>query len=472
MRQPDDEEDDEEGESLELENDRPLSSKPRLNGTRPMGVKNTKTNGNARAAATEEEEEESILQGHADDGEDSMQLINESLQALDDSEEEQPEEDQEEEDDVRPVRKRARPKKDSVRSSGGRRREEEVDDTDADAEINVRSRRRGGPGKNGQVNQSKKRARPTVASSDQRGIEDDEGAESLRSKRHKTSAKAPLKAPAIGRGKQGRRAPAADPDTSLAEVTRGPPLPRSRGLVSIHRNASDLQTTRSGRHSIKPVEYWRGERVEFEMRTEGNEDVFRRDGRKMILPTIKEVIRIEKEEVKVKSSKRGTKPKANTAKKRARSSSPGLGYGLGGPPDEDELEEWERVPGRLAGEVVVWDNHDEWSPPAPGDEAEVMSDNIAVSAAGVVTKDIKDATFKFAKTMNTPFMGTGIVDLPPGAEKKTKNSRKMQMAFFVFFGKVVVTVHETEFVISTGGHWFVPRGKLRTLPICDGVFPC
>lgn len=76
--------------------------------------------------------------------------------------------------------------------------------------------------------------------------------------------------------------------------------------------------------------------------------------------------------------------------------------------------------------------------------------------------------------MTLPFFGSGIVELPPEGFKRAKNSRKMQMVFFVHQGKVLVTVgppalenggtgndaETNEFAISKGGVWVVPRGKL------------
>jgi centromere protein C len=53
-----------------------------------------------------------------------------------------------------------------------------------------------------------------------------------------------------------------------------------------------------------------------------------------------------------------------------------------------------------------------------------------------------------------------MVDLPPGAVKKPKNSRKMQMVFFVYYGRVQVTVNDNVFRIGKGGMWQVPRGNL------------
>lgn len=66
--------------------------------------------------------------------------------------------------------------------------------------------------------------------------------------------------------------------------------------------------------------------------------------------------------------------------------------------------------------------------------------------------------------MTLPFFGSGVVELPPEGFKRAKNSRRMQMVFFVHEGKVLVQVgpagtEGNEFAISKGGVWVVPRGK-------------
>jgi centromere protein C len=91
--------------------------------------------------------------------------------------------------------------------------------------------------------------------------------------------------------------------------------------------------------------------------------------------------------------------------------------------------------------------------------SEEVEEEIALSSTAIVTRDISGAGFKFAKTLTMPFFGSGVVDLPPGSVKKPKNSRKMQMMFFVFYGRVEVTVNESTFRIGKGGMWQVPRGK-------------
>jgi hypothetical protein len=99
-----------------------------------------------------------------------------------------------------------------------------------------------------------------------------------------------------------------------------------------------------------------------------------------------------------------------------------------------------------------------------------------------VTRDVAGSAFQYAKIMTLPFFGSGIVELPPEGFKRAKNSRKMQMVFFVHQGKVLVTVgppalenggagndaETNEFAISKGGVWVVPRGMSPncSFPFC------
>ena len=86
-------------------------------------------------------------------------------------------------------------------------------------------------------------------------------------------------------------------------------------------------------------------------------------------------------------------------------------------------------------------------------------------------RDIAGADFKFAKTLTLDFFGSGMVDLPPGCVKRMKNSRRMQMVFFVFYGRVMVNVGTppTKFSIGKGGQWQVPRGKAH---LFESIYFC
>ncbi|KAK0881370.1 mitotic fidelity of chromosome transmission-related protein, partial [Friedmanniomyces endolithicus] len=86
----------------------------------------------------------------------------------------------------------------------------------------------------------------------------------------------------------------------------------------------------------------------------------------------------------------------------------------------------------------------------------------------IITRDVPGSEFKYAKILTLPFFGTGLVEIPPEGFKRAKNSRKMQMVFFVYEGKVLVEIgaqglleggegSANEFAITKGGVWVVPR---------------
>ncbi|TQS35813.1 hypothetical protein Golomagni_03755 [Golovinomyces magnicellulatus] len=226
----------------------------------------------------------------------------------------------------------------------------------------------------------------------------------------------------------------------------GPPLPRSKGLVILRRETvkdnKEIFQTRYGRNSIKPLAFWSNEKVEFEDEEPPTKDLTADfAGRK-----IKHIIRSE--EIIKPTTREKTKSRNSKPKKRKRVS------GSVSDDEEDDIEPWEADPGRIVAEVRNWDPDDR-----SGSQAEEREEEIALSSAAIITRDIANASFRFAKTLTLPFFGAGMVDLPPGSEKKQKNSRKMQMAFFVFYGKVQVTVNDNVFRISKGGMWQVPRGN-------------
>lgn len=240
-----------------------------------------------------------------------------------------------------------------------------------------------------------------------------------------------------------RMAPISEVDSP--QVHRGPPIPRNNGLFILRRETvaagAGMNRTRSGRNSIKPLAFWKNERVEYdddETVPDGTH------GAKILLPSIKEVIRADEVEQEKHSRSRSTKSSKGKSKKRARVEVE----------EDSETEEWESQPGRIEGSVRTWDPEDQ-----VGENAEETVEDLAFSSAAIKTRDIPNASFKFAKTLTLPFFGSGMVDLEPGAIKKPKNSRKMQMVFFVFYGRVEVSVNGVTFRIGKGGMWQVPRGK-------------
>ncbi|KAH7025453.1 Mif2/CENP-C like-domain-containing protein [Macrophomina phaseolina] len=192
------------------------------------------------------------------------------------------------------------------------------------------------------------------------------------------------------------------------------------------------RTTRSGRISAKPLEFWRNERIEYA-----------HDGTK------KEIIRAEDIQ----------EPKRPTRRNTALRGRPKQAESVIGEEDEGiDPEDWEVNEGIIQGWVNGWDEK-QGIIVDPGSRNE----DIAFSAAKIQTREVRGANFQYSKLLGLPYLGAGMVDLPPHGSKRSKNSRKMHMVFCVLTGKVNATVGETVFSISKGGVWMVPRGNFYSI---------
>ncbi|KAI8961116.1 Mif2/CENP-C like-domain-containing protein [Daldinia sp. FL1419] len=333
-------------------------------------------------------------------------------------------------------------------------RDEEVD------EVSTKKKQRGRPAKAPspiveqeplKKTQKRRPGRQSGSSVEEQEPEAEENANERQTKRQRTEIKeskaSSSKQPATKeKGKPGRKRKSSGVGVEEPVVQRGPPLPRGRGLVALRREDDDsMRTTRSGRRSYQPLKWWQGEHL-----VQEGVETFEDKGNKFVMPVVQGVVRAEEPEDLPQRKRRGRPSKQRGRPSRRVSTIP----------EEEEIErdDWEFDPGRIAGECIYWRPEYETEPPDE-DQLEIAEEELAISEAAIQLKDIKDATFRFAKTLTLPFFGSGIVDMPPGSEKRTKNSRKMQMVFFVHKGAVDVSVAETEFRIGMGGMWFVPRGN-------------
>lgn len=271
----------------------------------------------------------------------------------------------------------------------------------------------------------------------------------------KNTAKAPKERDANAR-------PAARQRSATKELLDDEGNPKPRGAragskprsLQILRQGTPLEEdsttkTRSGRMSIQPVAWWCGERV--------NRDW---DG------SIKDIIRAESHNLTPKPKRKGgRKPKRKVLEDIEEEQE-----------EEEDLEDWEEEGGILTGLVRAWDS--EYNMTIEDDDVEMgmhcfllftcfrdnanISVEIAFAANSIQTRDVMGSSFSYAKILTLPFFGAGIVDIPAGGFKRAKNSRKMQMVFFLHTGKVLVTVGDLEFSISKGGVWQVPRGESYT----------
>ncbi|KAK3990506.1 Mif2/CENP-C like-domain-containing protein [Cladorrhinum sp. PSN332] len=276
----------------------------------------------------------------------------------------------------------------------------------------------------------------------------------------KPKGKAPAAPESAEKPKRGRkRKSSIDPgDVSQVAISRRPPMPKSRGLLinrkELPGDSDSMFRTRSGRNSIKPLAFWRNEQVHYE--NDEAEDTFvgaaRKKNNKFVLAKIKEVVRVDEPEpvFRPKSRRRASKYK----KQRRYQDEP-----------EDHIppEAWESNPGTVTGEVVVWQPEYEFAPPAPMDLIDVMDKQIAISGSAIKTTEVVGGEFRYAKMFSEGFISAGVVDLPAGAVKRMKNSRKVFMIFFVHTGRVLATVQATSFRISKGGVFIVPRFNEYTI---------
>ncbi|KXT07101.1 hypothetical protein AC578_2388 [Pseudocercospora eumusae] len=193
--------------------------------------------------------------------------------------------------------------------------------------------------------------------------------------------------------------------------------------------------SRFGRNLIKPLKYWE------------NESLIWKSGE------IEGIIRAEHVDQSRPKPKRRKKSRKHNNRLRDIA-------------EESETEstmpdEWEEAMGVITGNVANWNSEMKM-----GDANDPIQEgkNLGFAATSIVTRDVAGSDFKYAKIMTIPFFGAGIVELPPEGFKRAKNSRKMQMVFFVHSGKVMVEVGATgmevnQFALSKGGVWIVPRGN-------------
>ena len=141
--------------------------------------------------------------------------------------------------------------------------------------------------------------------------------------------------------RKGKEVQAASVEPETAHRNNGRPKPRSLQIMRNGTPADDSgsRITRSGRTSVKPLAYWRNERIVYGEDAAGTKERY-------LLPTIKEVIRTE--EVEPPRPKKATRGKSKAAaRKRA----------LADVEEEDEeLEPWEMEEGILRGVVRTWNS--------------------------------------------------------------------------------------------------------------------
>ena len=295
----------------------------------------------------------------------------------------------------------------------------------------------------------------------------------------KTKRAAKAKAPS----RKGRaHSTPAKPTASRGSASPSKQRPEGRGVSAGPSSTYALRATtpfedattrsRSGRNVIKPLQYW------------ANESRIYRHGE------IEGIVRANEVNIpKRRSNGAGTKKGKKVLGKRLdelerrlesiEEEEGGSGDAAYISEDRDVIErdEWEETLGVLAGSVARWDSATQTAVPITSDE-DLVQEDLAFAAPSIATRPVASGLFNYAKILTMPFFGAGLVEVPPGGFKRAKNSRKMQMVFFVHEGKVTVEVgvgggrEGTVFAIAKGGCWSVPRGEFDASDILlSSAFP-
>ncbi|XP_032916018.1 centromere protein C isoform X2 [Catharus ustulatus] len=82
-----------------------------------------------------------------------------------------------------------------------------------------------------------------------------------------------------------------------------------------------------------------------------------------------------------------------------------------------------------------------------------------INPAGICTYLLKDETMEVYKDLNTSLFATGILILKPYKEKGRQFVHMSTVVFRIIRGKVIVTLHKTSYCMRAGDSFYVPAGN-------------
>lgn len=255
--------------------------------------------------------------------------------------------------------------------------------------------------------------RPRKRGAKERGDDDSVDKHQPSSKKARTENEGAKKPPGRPRGKK---------NNVLREVT---PDENTDGL------------RRGKRTRYKPLEWWRCEKVVYG----------RREGGISLVPTIKEIVRLPKEEPQPLGAKHRRKRPPRSKSKTLEVEAELVLNPEEGWDDETEIE----------GTVINIDSGEE------------LRKRIAFTAKMVSPRAAANNDFFFQKIFGEgDFIAAGQLMIPPGGQKPTKSSKDNTYVFYVIEGAVNFKLHRNNYVIATGGMFLVPRGNFYFIQnICE-----
>ncbi|KAF8136651.1 Mif2/CENP-C like-domain-containing protein [Boletus edulis] len=219
------------------------------------------------------------------------------------------------------------------------------------------------------------------------------------------------------------------PPAKKPRKEQAPKKPRSEKRVirtPVERSPTPEGVRRGRRHRYKPLEWWRQEKVVYG----------RRDSDLVLVPQIKEIIRVPHEPVKP-LGKAGKRKRGVAAR----------GKSKGGDTPFDPEEGWdENTPTNAT--VIDYNTQEE------------VSRRVAFLAKMIDPKAAANSNWFFQKIFGEgEFIAAGQMHIPPKSQKPSKSTKDNTYVFYVIQGAVSVFIHETSFIITTGGMFLVPRGN-------------
>lgn len=238
----------------------------------------------------------------------------------------------------------------------------------------------------------------------------------------------------------------------MSATSGGTRFGRGRHLSVFRELEPDSAATvgRTGRHRVKPINFWANEAVSYD--PTGNMQAV--------------VNRVYQEPPKVQRKTRKGQKRPNSVIEE----------------DDDEVgtQPWEvEGEGKFKGNYKGYDaankistnNLIETSKPALESASKtIILTRVAIawSEEGIQPKSLPDGSFKFIKLasghvndddQSKTYLSWGFLELEENQMKRAKNSSAMHMVFHVASGAVEIRVHENILTVRRGGVFQVPRGK-------------
>ncbi|XP_040822753.1 centromere protein C isoform X3 [Ochotona curzoniae] len=184
---------------------------------------------------------------------------------------------------------------------------------------------------------------------------------------------------------------------------------------------------RTKRVRLKPLEYWRGERIDYQGTPSGGFVIGGVLSPDVVLPKRKARANMEK----VNQMANGKRICLDSAKRKNRLMV-NLDVSLGNPFEPTRVKDPETR------EIILMD---------------------LVRPQDTYQFFVKHGELKVYKTLDTPYFSTGKLILGPQEEKGKQHVGPDILVFYVNYGDLLCTLHETPYLLSTGDSFFVPSGN-------------